>query len=170
MDRPETLTLPKSSKTRDQTCLPDMRKHAFFTGTTRIFFFAAFLFLQLSACSWFEDSFKTAQFVGKWKSSRTETPVRLFNNGEWEIRAPDGSGQQYETSIRLYNNGEWEIQAPDGSVQQYGVWQLVDKKILWSNLHNGRISHEEKTVLAVSPREFKLRERNGSTTTFVKID
>ena len=146
MDRPETLTLPESSKPRSQTRLFDIQKHAFFTGTTRVFLFAAFLFFQLSACSWLEDSFETAQFVGKWKSSRAETP------------------------IRLYNNGEWEIQAPDGSIQQYGVWQLVDKKILWSNLHNGRISHEAKTVLAVSPREFKLRERNGSTTTFVKID
>ena len=146
MDRPETLTLPESSKPRSQTRLPNMREHAFFMGTTRVFLFAAFLFFQLSACSWFEDSFKTTQFVGKWKSSRAEDP------------------------IRLYSNGEWEIQAPDGFVQQYGVWQLVDKKILWSSLHNGRVSHETKTVLAVSPREFKLRERNGSTTTFVKID
>lgn len=146
MDRPETLTLPESSRPRRQARLSDIQKHTFFTGTTRVFLFAAFLFFQLSACSWFEDSFETAQFVGKWKSSRAETP------------------------IRLYNNGEWEIQAPDGFIQQYGVWQLVDKKILWSNLHNGRISHEVKTILAVSPREFKLRERNGSTTTFVKID
>lgn len=170
MDRPETLTLPESGKLRGQIRPSDMRKHAAFTGTTRVFLFAAFLFFQLSACSWFEDSFKTAQFVGKWKSSRAETPVRIYNNGEWEIRAPDGPVQQYETSIRLYSNGEWEIQALDGSVQQYGVWQLVDKKILWSSLHNGRISHEAKTVLAVSPREFKLLELNGSITTFVKID
>ena len=115
-------------------------------GTTRAARLVLCLSCLLSACSWFDEKFETTHFVGKWKSSRADTP------------------------IRLYGNGEWEMQASDGSVLQYGIWQLVGKDILWSNRVHGHIQHDPNAVLSVSPREFKIRERNGGTTTFVRID
>ena len=105
-----------------------------------------FVLLTLSACSWRDEGFAATSFVGKWKSSRTEMP------------------------IQLYGNGEWEIHAQDGSVRQYGVWQLVGKDMLWSSLAGGSAIHDPNAVLSVSPQEFKVRERDGSTTTFVRID
>ncbi len=29
-------------------------------------------------------------FVGKWKSSKLETPIYLYATGEWEIKTEDG--------------------------------------------------------------------------------
>ena len=101
--------------------------------------------ILLSGCSG-RDSFSQKDFVGKWKSSRLVTP------------------------LYLRENGEWEIQKDDGAVLQYGVWQYKDKAILWSYKIDGQIGHDRNTVLSVTRREFQLREKDGSTTTFARLD
>ena len=101
--------------------------------------------VALSACS-SRESFTAKDFVGKWKSSRATTPVYM------------------------YANGEWELKTDDGAVLQYGVWQYRDGNILWSIKIDRRIGHDLNRVLSVKPREFKLREMDGSTTTFAKLD
>lgn len=152
MSRSETATTPTSGK----PCIrradeagnegkAGVRKNRS-TGATRAACLVLCLSCLLSACSWFGGKFEAMHFVGKWKSSRADTP------------------------IRLYGNGEWEMQASDGSVLQYGIWQLVGKEILWSSRIHGHIQHDPNAVLSVSPQEFRIRERNGSTTTFIRID
>lgn len=85
-------------------------------------------------------------FVGKWMSSRSMTP------------------------IHLHRNGEWEIVTEDGTILQYGVWQYQNAAILWSYKGRGGAEHDLTPVLSTTPREFRLRERNGNETTFVKLD
>ena len=84
-------------------------------------------------------------FVGKWQSSRLVTPLHLAANGEWEIRTGEGT------------------------VLQYGVWRYEDKKIVWTIKQGGRISDDVNAVLSVAPAEFRLRERDGSTTVFKRL-
>jgi hypothetical protein len=103
------------------------------------------LLAALSGCS-DNEAYAVSDFVGKWKSSRVSTP------------------------IHLYENGEWEFKADDGAVQQYGVWQYFDHKILWTVRVNDRISHDWNLVLSVTPKEFQLRESDGSTTIFSRLD
>lgn len=103
------------------------------------------LVATLNGCS-NPETFTENNFVGKWQSSKVTTPVYL------------------------YENGEWEIKTDDGVVLQYGVWQYSDSKIMWSVKVNGQISHDTNAVLSVTPREFQLRERDKSTTTFSKLD
>ena len=97
----------------------------------------------LSACS---REASRDSFVGKWKSSRATTP------------------------IYLHDNGDWEIKQDDGTILQYGVWQLKDGSILWSFKIGGSVGHDRNSILSVKPREFKLREADGSTTTFTRLD
>ncbi len=85
-------------------------------------------------------------FVGKWVSSRSATPMYL------------------------YANGEWEINADDGTVMQYGVWQFKDQMIIWSYMLNSRFLHDPNTVLSVKPTEFQVREQDGSITTFTRLE
>lgn len=85
-------------------------------------------------------------FVGKWKSSRATTP------------------------IHLYPNGEWELEADDGGDLQYGVWQYFDKKIMWSYILDDMMGHDLNPLVSIGPREFTLRERDGTITTFKKLD
>lgn len=87
-----------------------------------------------------------ADFAGKWKSSRLTTPIHLHQNGEWEIE--DG----------------------EGGILQYGTWHYEDDRILWSHKGRGGVTHDMNRVLSVAPREFRLREQNGSETTFVRLD
>lgn len=108
-------------------------------------FVAAMIAVPLTACSR-RSSVTARDFVGKWKSSRLTTPLRLEENGEWQI-----------------------VQ-DDGSVLQRGVWQYLDHAILWSYKVDGEIGHDKNAVLSVSPGKFELRERDGSTTTFVRLD
>lgn len=103
------------------------------------------LIAVLTGCSGGEK-YAERDFVGKWQSSRVTTPVYL------------------------YDNGEWELKLDDGTVQQYGVWQYFDNKIMWTVRVDGRISHDVNAVLSAGPREFQLRERDGSTTIFSKLD
>jgi hypothetical protein len=85
-------------------------------------------------------------FVGKWKSSKLETPVYL------------------------YDNGEWEIKTENGAILQYGVWEYRPNAITWSFKVNSQIGHEVNEVLSVKPGEFQVKESDGSTTTFSKLD
>lgn len=99
----------------------------------------------LNGCS-NRETFTEKNFVGKWKSSKTTTPIYLYENGEWEIKT-DG-----------------------GNVLQYEVWQYFENKIMWSFKMDDKIGHDTNAVLSATPREFKLRESDRSTTTFSKLD
>lgn len=85
-------------------------------------------------------------FVGKWQSSRTLTPLHLAANGEWEIRKDDGT------------------------ILQYGVWRYEGKQIIWSIKQGGRVIDDANPILSVTPAEFQLRERDGQTTVFKRLD
>jgi hypothetical protein len=85
-------------------------------------------------------------FVGKWQSSRLVTPLHLAANGEWEIKTDAGA------------------------VLQYGVWRYEDKKIVWTIKQGARVSDDANPVLAVAPAEFRLKERDGSTTVFKRLE
>lgn len=100
---------------------------------------------SLAACSG-GKTFTEKSFVGKWKSSRAVTPVYL------------------------YENGEWEIKSEEGVVLQYGVWQLKDRSLLWTFKFGPNIGHDLNPILSVTPREFKIRESDKSTTTFTRLD
>jgi len=89
---------------------------------------------------------KEASFVGKWQSSRLSTP------------------------LVMHANGEWEVLREDGSAFQFGVWQYADDAIVWSFKQDGRIGHDTNKVLSVTPKEFSVRERDGSTTVFRRLD
>ena len=85
-------------------------------------------------------------FVGKWQSDRAVTPIHLAANGEWELRKDDGT------------------------VLQYGVWRYEGKQIIWSIKQGGRIMDDPTPVLSVTPAEFRLKERDGQTTVFKRLD
>jgi hypothetical protein len=102
------------------------------------------LMALLNACSKAELTEK--DFVGTWRSTRSTTPIRLLANGEWELTSNDGS------------------------TLQYGVWQYFDNKIMWSFILDDVMGHDTNPIVAASPREFKLRENDGSITTFSKLD
>lgn len=99
----------------------------------------------LTGCSK-PEPINAQQFVGKWKSSKLTTP------------------------IYLYENGEWEIKSDAGAVLQYGIWEFKANKIIWSFKFDGYVGHDPNPVLSATPREFQLRESDGKTTTFSKLD
>lgn len=101
--------------------------------------------ILLNACSG-RETITEQSFVGEWKSSKMETP------------------------IYLYDNGEWEIKTEDGAILQYGVWHYQGKKILWSYKVGSNIGHDTNAVLSATPREFKIQESDRSTTTFSRLD
>ena len=107
---------------------------------------AAAMVWLASACSG-EPSPHHEQFVGKWKSSRLAT-----------------------TPLYLHQNGEWEIRTGEDRVLQYGVWQLQDRRIMWTIKMDGRLNHDENAVLSVRQGRFELRERDGSVTVFERLD
>jgi len=84
-------------------------------------------------------------FVGKWQSSRTNTPLHLAANGEWEIRTAAGA------------------------ILQYGVWRYEDKKIIWTYKQGERVFDDANPVLSMAPGEFRVREQNGATTVFRRL-
>jgi hypothetical protein len=110
-------------------------------------FVAAAAMVWLAAACSGEPSPRHEQFVGKWKSSRLAT-----------------------TPLYLHQNGEWEIRTDEDRVLQYGVWQLQDRRMVWSIKMDGRLEHDENAVLSVRPGRFELRERNGSVTVFERLD
>jgi hypothetical protein len=85
-------------------------------------------------------------FVGKWKSTRLETP------------------------IYLYDNGEWEIKTEEGGILQYGVWRYKGNVITWSHMVNSTFEHDVNLVVSAAPSVFQVKEKDGSTTTFVRFD
>jgi len=99
----------------------------------------------LAACSG-KDVATEKSFVGKWKSSKLETPVYL------------------------YENGDWEIKKDDGAVLQFGVWEYKNKNITWSYKINSYIGHDTNPVLSANSEEFQVRESDGTTTTFSKLE
>lgn len=108
-----------------------------------VIWMAAFVFL--SGCS-NQDTASARNFVGKWHTSKLETP------------------------LYLYENGEWEIKTADGGILQYGVWEYKNKTIIWSYKVNGQIGHDANPVVMTAPRKFQVREGDQSITTFDKID
>jgi hypothetical protein len=85
-------------------------------------------------------------FVGKWRSSKLETP------------------------LHLYKNGEWEIKKDDGAVLQYGIWQYRNQQIIWTFKMGPNVGHEANAVLLATPDKFQVREMDQSVTTFSKLD
>lgn len=100
---------------------------------------------SLAACS-NQAPLSDKSFVGKWHSSKASSPVRLDENGEWELLDKDGG------------------------VTQYGVWQYFDGRLMWSVIVDERMVHDVNAVVSANSKEFKLRERDGSVTTFSKLD
>jgi hypothetical protein len=101
------------------------------------------LLLCAGACKKAESDI---HMVGKWKSTRLTTP------------------------IYLHANGEWEIKNDDGAVLQYGLWHVQDKKIIWSFKKGERMGREGDPILSAKQGEFKVREGDGSTTTFTQLE
>jgi hypothetical protein len=106
------------------------------------FLSAGILILVLAACQRISER----DFVGKWQSSRAVTPIYLAANGEWEIRKDDGT------------------------ILQYGVWRYEDKKIIWSIKQGGRVVDDPNPVVEMKHREFRLKEQDGTTTVFRRLD
>lgn len=120
-----------------------LRNAGVFFRLTVCLIFGLSFFLQ--GCS-AKDKVSENNFVGKWRSSKLETPVYL------------------------YRNGEWEIKLDNGSVLQYGVWEYKDKNIIWSFKTDRGVLRDVNPVLSVSAREFRLAEADKTTTTFTKLD
>jgi hypothetical protein len=99
----------------------------------------------LTACSGGETP-GPKTFAGKWQSSRSTIP------------------------IYLYENGEWEIKRDSGEVLQYGVWHYQGQRIVWTFKAGDHVAHEANSVLSASDKEFRLRERDQSTTVFKRLD
>lgn len=85
-------------------------------------------------------------FLGEWHSSKASAPIRMDEHGEWELLTKDGE------------------------VTQYGVWQYFDNKLMWSVMIDGAVTHDLNPVLSATAKEFKLRERDGSVTTFTRLN
>ena len=98
----------------------------------------------LTSCS-NREAVTSKMFVGKWKSSRIETP------------------------LHLHENNEWEIKKDDGTVLQYGVWEYKNKKIIWSYKIGYQTGHDINQVLTATPDRFQLLESDQSVTTFDRL-
>lgn len=103
-----------------------------------------FLTLLNAGCS--RETYSEEMFVGKWKSSKLETP------------------------LYLYDNGEWEIKTESGTVLQYGVWDYEADEITWSYKWGSLVKDDVNPVLSATGTEFQVKESNGTTTTFIKLD
>ena len=110
----------------------------------RLAVIAILLSLAVAACG-DKKPVSQAAFVGKWKSSKLETPVLM------------------------YENGEWEIKTEAGGILQYGVWEYRDGRIVWSFKIDGKIGHDANAVISVSDKEFRLQE-GKQVTVFKRLD
>ena len=88
---------------------------------------------------------ETRSFVGKWKSTKLETP------------------------LYLYDNGEWEIKTDNGAILQYGVWRYENNNIIWNFKAGSDIIHDANPILRYKPDEFQIRENDKSVTTFTRL-
>jgi hypothetical protein len=87
------------------------------------------------------------QFVGKWRSSRLASlPLTLASNGEWEIK---GDG---------------------GAALQYGVWRIEGQRLIWTIRIDGGVVHDANVIVKVGADRFELREADGSSTQFSRLD
>lgn len=124
----------------------------------------------LCGCSG-RENITESSFVGKWKSSKSEAPVYLYANGEWEIKPDDGAVLEY---------GIWKYEG------NYITWTFIqsDKQVL-QVLHDAnpvlyaaptdiqskkQILHDVNPVISVTPREFRVQENDRTITTFKKLD
>jgi hypothetical protein len=112
------------------------------------YFLAVVLLTVLTGCS-YPGAHSEKEFVGRWNSTKWQYP------------------------IRLYENGEWEVISDTGKVLQYGVWQVTgisDNQIMWSYKAGNSIHHVRDKILTASSREFTLRDGYTSkVTTFRRI-
>ena len=99
---------------------------------------------MLSACD-AKHQATHASFVGKWKSSKLETPLVLFDNGEWEIKNDDGG------------------------VLQYGIWEYRDGNLIWSFKRGTQIVRDVNAVVSTKEQEFRLQE-GAQVSVFKRID
>lgn len=106
---------------------------------------AAVLFVLYSVFGRVTPSDDVSWVVGRWKSSRSETPIHIFRNGEWEIR-----------------RGEDEV-------LQYGLWRYDRDRLIWTFKDGPKYRDDINPVLSVGRDRFQLREVDGSVTTFVRI-
>jgi hypothetical protein len=120
------------------------RKMNLITAILRHSFVLLLVALMCAGCG--RETTSDKSFVGKWKSTRLETP------------------------IYLYDNGEWEIKTEGGAILQYGVWQYEDNKIRWTYKVDSTIGHDVNAVLSATPQEFQVREQDGTTTIFSRLD
>lgn len=100
---------------------------------------AAFWLLRHDAAS------DPATFVGKWESTRSKTPTYIFPNGEWEIRLGESKAIEY------------------------GVWRLERGKFIWTYKKHSDYQDDINPVISANRDQFKLREMDGTETTFVRI-
>jgi hypothetical protein len=98
----------------------------------------------LTACGPRKEASK-ASFVGKWKSSKLETPLVLYENGEWEIK-PDAGG-----------------------VLQYGIWEYRDGNIIWRIKSGSQVVTDVNPLVSVTAQEFRLRE-GAQVTVFTRLN
>ena len=73
------------------------------------------------------------------------------------------------TPVYLYENGEWEIRKDDGGILQFGIWTLKDNTIIWTYKNGSEIGYDPNAVVSVTAQEFKVRERDSSITSFVRL-
>ena len=125
--------------------IPDGKMDCLVNHFKRAFTFVLVAALAFYGCSG-QESITETNFIGKWKSSKLTTPMYL------------------------YANGDWEIKTDDGAILQYGVWEFKNKKIIWSYKVDSYIGHDPNIVLSATPREFRILERDRTTTTFSKLD
>jgi len=116
----------------------------FLTSSLRRTAFLLVLAGALTACG-AKHPATQAFFVGKWKSSKLETPLVLFDNGEWEIKRDDGG------------------------VLQYGIWEYRDGNIIWSFKSGGQIIRDVNPVVSAKGNEFRLQE-GTQITVFNRLD
>lgn len=104
--------------------------------------------LGVLAASWIsrrDTAAEPSTFVGKWESSRSKTPTYIFANGEWEIRRSESN------------------------ILEYGVWRLERGSFIWTYKDQSGYQDDINPVISASRDQFRLRERDGSITTFVRI-
>lgn len=86
-----------------------------------------------------------ATFVGKWESSRSKTPTYIFPNGEWEIRRDESKAIEF------------------------GVWRLERGSLIWTFKDHSGYRDDVNPIMSASRVRFKLREMDGSVTTFDRV-
>jgi hypothetical protein len=96
---------------------------------------------------------KRKMFVGAWKSSRIRVP-HVYN---------------------IYEDGRWDIKM-GGSVANLGGWHLKGNNILWREAITFSFGDQKpdkredlNPILEVGPDKFRIRELDGSITTFTRI-